>query len=53
MTHLQRATEDLVTVRPCKVSGGELVLKQAPRRADQFYYQGKRIDAATATRLGW
>jgi hypothetical protein len=53
MTHLERATEDLVKVTRKLVSGGELALKVAPKRGERFYYQGKRIDHATAIRLGW
>lgn len=53
MTHLERATEELVTVTRKMVSGGELARKYAPHRGERYYYQGKRIDKATAERLGW
>jgi hypothetical protein len=53
MTYLQRATTDLVQVRRKLISGGELSLTLAPRRAPQFRYQGKKITPATAVRLGW
>lgn len=53
MTHLQRATAEQVQVRRMFVSGGELACTQAPGRAASFRYQGRKIDAATARRLGW
>lgn len=53
MTHLQRATADQVQVRRMFVSGGELACTMAPHRQPRFRYQGRRIDAATAIRLGW
>lgn len=58
MTHLERATEDLVNVtRTAAIGlqkeGGELARKWAPKRGERFYFQGRRIDRATAERLGW
>lgn len=53
MTHLQRATADQIKVRRKLVSGGELACTMAPGRRPVFRYQGRKIDAATAARLGW
>lgn len=53
MTRLQTATTDQVTVARMFVSGGELACTMAPGRAPRFRYQGRKIDAATAQRLGW
>lgn len=53
MTHLQRATTEQVQVRRMFVSGGELACTTAPGRRPTFRYQGRKIDAATAARLGW
>lgn len=58
MTHLERATEDLVnvsrqTAHGLHYEGGEIARKWAPKRGERFFFQGKRIDRATAERLGW
>lgn len=53
MTHLDRATTEEVQVARKFVSGGELACRTAPGRASQFFYQGRKVDAATAIRLGW
>lgn len=58
MTIIERATADHIevtrqTAKGLQYEGGELVRKWAPYRAERFYFQGKRIDRATAERLGW
>jgi len=53
MTILQQATADQVQVARKFVSGGELACTTAPGRAPSYRYQGRKIDAATAARLGW
>lgn len=58
MTHLERATEELVKVTSIKAlglkrEGGELARKWNEHRGERFYFQGRRIDRATAQRLGW
>lgn len=51
MTHLNRATTDQVEVRSTRINGGELAHKQAPGRAPAWFYQGRKVSAATAARL--
>lgn len=52
MTRLQAATAEQVQVRSMTVSGGELACTWAPGRRPVYRFQGKRIDAVTAARLG-
>lgn len=58
MNHLERATEGLVKVTRqtaigLQYEGGEIARKWAPERGERYYFQGRRIDHATAKRLGW
>lgn len=50
MTHLQRATSDLVEVTHFPVSGGQLTITRRPRLRPVYRLNGFKISAADAAR---